>query len=135
MQTPAFLKKGDTIGIAAPARSVSPDEIAPAIHLFEEWGLKVVCASNIFQKHHQFAGSDAERLAGLQSLLDNDDVRAIICARGGYGSVRMVDMLSFEKFLQNPKWIVGYSDITVLLMHIENCHQIETLHAPMAFGF
>jgi len=135
MQTPAFLKKGDTIGIAAPARSVSPDEIAPAIRLFEKWGLKVICAANIYQKHHQFAGTEAERLAGLQSLLDNNEVKAIICVRGGYGSVRIIDSLSFDKFVQKPKWIVGFSDITVLLMHIENCYRIETLHAPMAFGF
>jgi muramoyltetrapeptide carboxypeptidase len=134
MTTPPFLQKGDKIGIVAPARWVSPKEIEPALKVFESWGLVVVCGENLYSRHHQFAGTDQQRTADMQAMLDNNTIRAIICARGGYGTVRIVDKLDFRKFASKPKWIAGFSDITALHAHIENLYGIETLHAPMPFN-
>jgi len=135
MSTPLFLKKGDKIGIVAPARWVTPGEIEPALMVFESWGLEVVKGQNLYSQHKQFAGTDEQRAADMQAMLDNDSIMAIICARGGYGTVRIIDKLDFSKFADKPKWIAGYSDITALHSHIESQYGIETLHAPMPFGF
>jgi muramoyltetrapeptide carboxypeptidase len=131
MKTPPYLQKGDTIAIVAPARSVSIEEMMPAITLFEEWGLKVVLGENLFAKHNQFAGTEEERVEDFQQMLDNQEIKAIVAARGGYGVVRIIDLFNFEHFNQHPKWIIGYSDITVLHSHIHTCFGIETLHATM----
>lgn len=135
MTTPPFLKKGDKIGIVAPARWVKPEEIEPALTVFESWGLEVVRGENLYKQHQQFAGTDEQRATDMQAMLDNEDIRAIICARGGYGTVRIIDKLDFRKFAANPKWIAGYSDITALHSHIESLYGIETLHAPMPFSY
>lgn len=135
MITPPFLKKGDKIGIVAPARWVTPAEIEPALKAFESWGLEVVRGENLYKQHHQFAGTDEQRAADMQAMLDNDNIRAIICARGGYGTVRIIEKLDFRKFAGKPKWIAGYSDITALHSHIESQYGIETLHAPMPFCY
>lgn len=126
-----FLKTGDTIGIAATARKISAEEIEPAIQIFESWGLNVQLASTLFETQNQFAGNDQQRASGFQKLLDTPSVKAIICARGGYGTVRIIDQLSFDIFNQHPKWIIGYSDITVLHNHIHQQYKIPTLHATM----
>lgn len=131
MITPPYLKKGDSIAIVAPARSVTIEEMMPAINLFEEWGLKVVLGNNLFLSHNQFSGTEEERTEDFQAMLDNDDIKAIICARGGYGAVRIIDRLNFDRFVEHPKWIVGYSDITIFHSHIHTCFDIETLHATM----
>jgi muramoyltetrapeptide carboxypeptidase len=131
MKTPPYLQKGDTVAIVAPARSVSIEEMMPAITLFEEWGLKVVLGDNLFAVHNQYAGTEEDRAGDFQKMLDNQEIRAIFCARGGYGVVRIIDLLSFECFNRHPKWIVGYSDITVLHSHINSCFGVETLHATM----
>ena len=131
MKTPPYLQKGDSVAIAAPARSVSIEEMMPAITLFEEWGLKVVLPENLFAVHNQFAGTDAERTEDFQKMLDDEDIKAIICARGGYGTVRIIDLLNFDNFIHHPKWIVGYSDITVFHSHIHTLLGVETLHATM----
>jgi muramoyltetrapeptide carboxypeptidase len=131
MKTPPYLQKGDSIAIVAPARSVSIEEMMPAITLFEEWGLKVVLPENLFAVYNQFAGTDDERAEDFQKMLDNENIKAIICARGGYGAVRIIDLLNFDNFIHHPKWIVGYSDITVFHSHIHALFQIETLHATM----
>ena len=135
MITPHFLKKGDTIAIAASARKITSDELQPSIDVFESWGLNVITSTNINFQHDQFAGTDEERLNGLQLLLDDDTVKAIIFARGGYGTVRIIDKLDFTAFARSPKWIVGYSDITVLHSHIQQNLGIETLHATMPLNF
>jgi muramoyltetrapeptide carboxypeptidase len=135
MTTPPFLNKGDKVGIVAPARWVTPEEIESALKVFEGWGLEVVRGENLYKQHHQFAGTDMERAADLQAMLDNETIKAIICARGGYGTVRIIDKLDFRKFAGNPKWIAGYSDITALHSHIESQYGIETLHAPMPFSY
>ena len=131
MIRPAYLKKGDKIAIVSPARNITFDEVHPAIRLFQRYGLEVVLGTHVFSKHHQFAGSDALRCKDMQLMLDDDNIRAIICSRGGYGTVRIIDKIDFTSFYQNPKWIVGYSDITVLHAHIHQQFGIETLHATM----
>jgi muramoyltetrapeptide carboxypeptidase len=132
--TPPFLKKNDCIGIAAPARKICREELQPAIDLLKSWGLKIVLASNIFESSDQYAGTDEQRIKGFQELLDNENIKAIICARGGYGCVRIIDKLDFTKFKIHPKWITGYSDLTVFHSHIQSNFGIETLHSTMAIN-
>lgn len=134
MIIPPYLKKGDKIGIAACARKVSAEELEPALNAFEQWGLKVELGKYLFKTNNQFAGTDEERAEDLQLLLDDPSVKAIIGARGGYGTLRIIDNLNFDAFKKNPKWMVGFSDITVLHSHIHNLH-IETLHAKMLINF
>jgi len=131
---PQFLKKGDKIAIIASARKISKEELEPAVRILKNWGLEVVFGKNLFNADHQFSGTDTERAADLQEMLDDASVKAIISARGGYGTVRIIDMIDFTKFKQQPKWVVGYSDITVLHSHIHNMG-IQTLHATMPINF
>lgn len=131
---PPYLKKGDTIGIIACARKISREEISPAVEILKSWGLEVIQSKNLFNADHQFSGTDAERTKDLQTMLDDASVKAVISARGGYGTMRIIDKINFEKFKKNPKWIVGYSDITVLHSHIHTLG-FETLHATMPINF
>ncbi len=131
MIQPPFLKKGDKIAIVSPARSISFEEVHPAIRFFQRQGLEVVLGTHVFSKDNQFAGSDDQRRKDLQQMLDDPSIRAVIAARGGYGTVRIIDRLDFTGFCRSPKWIVGYSDITVLHSHIHRHFGIETLHATM----
>ena len=135
MIRPPFLKKGDTIGIAATARKISEAELMPAITKFREWGFQVLLSEALYAEDHQFAGTDQQRLSGFQKLLDNNTVKAIIIARGGYGTVRLIDEIDFTSFKKNPKWIIGYSDVTVLHSHIHQNFGIETIHATMPLNF
>lgn len=131
MKRVEYLQTGDKIAIAAPARRVAREELAAAVRLFESWGLKVVLPDHLLDAENQFAGSDNTRARLMQNLLDDPDIKAIVCARGGYGTVRIIDKLDFTQFQQRPKWIVGYSDVTVLHSHIHQNYGIETLHATM----
>lgn len=130
MIQPNYLQKGDTVAIVSTARKISSDQIITAIKLLEKWGLNVVIGNTIGMEDHQFAGNDETRINDFQQLLNNPKVKAIWCARGGYGTVRLIDQLDFAEFKKHPKWIIGYSDITVLHSHIHNLG-IETLHATM----
>ena len=130
MITPNFLKPDDTIAIVSTARKIVKRRIKTWFTTIESWGLKLIIGKTIEAENNQFAGDDALRTADFQEMLDNPNVKAIWCARGGYGTVRMVDGLDFSEFKKNPKWIVGYSDITVLHSHIHNLG-VETLHAQM----
>lgn len=134
MVTPNFLQQGDKIGIVSTARKVSLKELQPAIDCFENWGLDVVLGDYLFREHHQFAGTDEERAADFQSMMDDDEIKAIICARGGYGTVRIIDRLNFSHFIEHPKWICGFSDVTVLHSHIHQNFGIETIHGLMGFN-
>ncbi len=134
MITPSYLKQGDKIGIVACARLISQEELLPALDILNSWGLEVVLGKNLFNTNNQFAGTDAERAEDLQSMMDDATIKAVISARGGYGTVRIVDRLDFTTFKKHPKWIIGYSDITVLHSHIHN-FGIETLHATMPINF
>jgi len=131
MIQPAYLKKGDKVAIVSPSRSITFEEIHPSIRLLQKFGLEVVLGSHVFSRHNQYAGSDDHRTKDFQQMLDDDSIRAILCSRGGYGSIRIIDKLDFSRFLLVPKWIVGYSDITVFHSHIHECFGIETLHATM----
>ena len=131
MFTPHFLKIGDTIGVVSTARKITSFELKPLLHLIESWGLKYVLGATINAESNQYAGDDATRVMDFQSMLDNPKVKAIWCARGGYGTLRIIDQLDFSAFKENPKWIIVYSDVTVLHSHIHN-FGIETLHANMA---
>jgi muramoyltetrapeptide carboxypeptidase len=135
MRTPPYLKPGDKIGIVATARKISPEELQPAIEKFKEWGLQVALGNNIYAKQNQFAGSDEQRSHDLQQMLDDENIKAIIIARGGYGTLRIIDRIDFTNFVKHPKWIIGYSDVTVLHSHIHQNFLIETLHATMPLKF
>jgi len=135
MITPPYLKKGDKIALVSPARKISPAEVETAINIFKAWGLEVVLGDHLFASFNQFAGSDDQRQSDFQQMLDDGSIRAIICSRGGYGTVRIIDRLDFTRFLQSPKWIVGYSDVTVLHSHIHRHYGVETLHAIMPVNF
>lgn len=135
MKRPPSLKNGDKIGIVAPARKVSFEELQPAISMINDFGFKVVYDDNLFDVDRQFAGDDEIRRGIFQRMLDDSEVKAIMSARGGYGSVRLVDGLNFEKFSQQPKWIIGYSDITVFHNHINRNLNVQTLHATMLLNF
>lgn len=135
MITPPELRKGDTIAIVAPARSVSEEDMEPAIQILNQWGLQVITGKNLFNRYHQFSGTDQERASDFQQMLDDERIKAILCARGGYGTMRTLQQLSFEKFINHPKWIIGFSDITVLHSYINHSLGIKTLHAQMADNF
>lgn len=129
------LKAGDTVALAATARKVSPEEMAPAIERLRSWGLKVLVPEGLYAAENQFAGSDEHRAALFQGLLDDPEVKAILCCRGGYGTVRIIDKLDFRNFAEHPKWIVGYSDVTVLHSHIHTTLGLPTLHGTMPINF
>ena len=129
---PNYLVKGDSIAIVAPAGILKDkkDFIEKAKELAESWGLKAVVGEHVFNQNNHFAGTDSERTHDLQKALDNPNIKAIWSARGGYGSVRVLDKLNFTKFKESPKWIIGYSDITALHSHIHNLG-IQTIHGMM----
>ena len=133
---PPYLKKGNCIGIVAPAGYMPTEKMETCLNTLQDWGYTVKMGATTYsQSGNYFSGSDEERLADLQEMMDDDEVNAILCARGGYGMSRIIDQLSFKKFKKHPKWIVGYSDITVLHAHLYSKYGISSLHAPMAAAF
>ena len=133
---PPYLKKGDTIGIVAPAGFMPVEKMQACIETLDSWGYTVrLGATTHSNSSNYFSGTDEERLNDLQQMMDDPDIHAILCARGGYGMSRIVDQISFKKFRKHPKWIIGFSDITVLHAHIYSQYKIATLHAPMAGAF
>ena len=135
MITPPYLRPGDRIAIVSPARKIKPSEVDKAVKTFESWGLEVVLGDHVFDTFHQFAGRDDHRQEDLQQMLDDDSIRAVTCSRGGDGTIKIIDLLNFSHFAKNPKWIIGYSDVTVLHSHIHHNYGIETLHAIMPVNF
>lgn len=131
MIIPPYLEAGDTIAIAAPARKVSEQEMLSAVHFLQEAGFRVHFDERLFAECHQFAGDEPTRAGYIQELLDNPDIKAVWFARGGYGSARIIDQLDFSAFCRNPKWLVGYSDVTVFHAHVHQRYGIATLHATM----
>lgn len=130
MIQPKHLQKGDTVAIVSTARKISKQELQPALDLLKSWGLSYILGNSIGAEDHQFAGNDELRADDLQTFLDNSEIKAIWCARGGYGTVRIIDSLDFTSFLKNPKWIVGYSDITVLHNQLHKLG-VQSIHAQM----
>jgi muramoyltetrapeptide carboxypeptidase len=132
---PPYLKPGDTIGILCPAGYMPIDKAETCIKTLIEWGYKVIPGKTLGHQFHYFSGTDDERLKDLQGMMDNKQINAIFCARGGYGMGRIIDRLNFKKFKEYPKWIIGFSDITVLQSHLFSNYKIASLHAPMAAAF
>jgi muramoyltetrapeptide carboxypeptidase len=130
MITPPYLQKGDTVAILATARKHIVKSMQPTISLLESWGLHVVIGKSIGLEKNQLAGNDKERAADLQEQLDNPNIKAIWCARGGYGTVRVIDLIDFTQFKKNPKWVVGFSDVTVLHNHL-NTMGYKSIHGIM----
>ncbi|ASU32550.1 S66 peptidase family protein [Mucilaginibacter xinganensis] len=127
---PPYLKAGDKIAITCPAKKL-PNPMTDAIKLLQSWGLEVVLGDTLTASCHQFAGDDAFRAKDMQRFIDDDSVKAIIAARGGYGTVRMIDLVNFDRFAQNPKWVVGFSDITLLHSHLFANFNAPGIHGQM----
>ena len=130
MISPPNLQKGDSIAIVATARKNIDDNLKPAIEWLKNWGLNVKIGTTIGLDLNQLAGTDLQRAADFQAQLDNPNIKAIWCVRGGYGTVRMLDLLDFTTFIKNPKWIVGFSDVTVLHNHL-NTMGFKSIHGIM----
>ncbi len=129
------LSKKDKIGLVSTARKISEGELQPAINLLKSWGLDPVVSPEIYEIENQFAGSDAKRTKAFQRFLEDEEIKAILCVRGGYGSVRIIDQIDFSALEKNPKWIVGYSDVSVFHLHCAAQIGIPTLHATMPINF
>jgi len=134
IKQPPHLKKGDKVAIVCPAKKLKKP-IDAAIALLEEWGLEVIIGESVHAAYHQFAGDDDLRASDMQLFLDNPEVKAIIAGRGGYGTIRIIDQLDFSTFEEHPKWIVGFSDITVLLSHTVAALQTQSIHGHMPGTF
>ncbi len=136
MTTPPYLKKGDTIAITCPAGFMPAKNTETCVKALEKEGYNVVVGNTVAgNSSNYFSGTTEERLTEMQQFLDDKKVKAILCGRGGYGTVHIIDKLNFTKFVKNPKWIIGFSDITLLHSHIFTNYNIATLHAPMAAAF
>ena len=131
---PVPLKAGDRIGLVATARAIEPSEISYALSVLNEWGYEPVLAPHLFERNNQFAGTDAQRAADLQAFLEDDQVHAILCVRGGYGTIRTLTPLLDKSFAQ-PKWVIGFSDVTVLHTFLQQQQNWQSVHGPMAFSF
>jgi muramoyltetrapeptide carboxypeptidase len=128
---PPFLTIGDKVAIVATARKTNLEELQPFINLARGYDIEVVFTPNLFNEDRQFAGSDKQRAEDFQYWLDRDDIKAILLARGGYGTARMVDGVDFSQFIKNPKWLIGFSDFTVIHTQVNCRYKIPTLHAAM----
>lgn len=130
MKIPPYLTKGDTVAIVATARKIEAQHLQPAIDLLKSWGLNVVLGKTIGKENNQLAGADWQRATDFQEMIDDPSIKAVWCAKGGYGTVRMIDRVKFDNFKKHPKWIIGFSDATVLHSHINNM-DIATIHGIM----
>jgi len=136
IKTPPYLQKGDTIGLVCPAGYMMIEKVQTCITTLQDWGYQVKIGSTVGgNSENYFSGTKEERLKDLRLMLDDDDVKAILCARGGYGTTHIIDELDFKKFKIKPKWIIGFSDITVLHCHLYSNYYIASIHAPMAAAF
>jgi muramoyltetrapeptide carboxypeptidase len=127
---PTYLKKGDKVAITCPAKKL-PNPMTDAINVLQSWGLEVVLGDTVNASYHQFAGDDELRAQDMQRFIDDDSIKAIIAARGGYGTIRIVDKVDFGRFAQQPKWLVGFSDITILHTHLFNNYHTQSIHGQM----
>ncbi|MEY2916354.1 MAG: hypothetical protein RIS73_68 [Bacteroidota bacterium] len=132
---PPYLKKGDSIGITCPAGFITMEDIQPAVTKMEEWGYVIKLGNTVGKKDFTFGGTDEERLEDMQQMLDDKSIKAIMCARGGYGAVRIIDKLDFKKFTLFPKWIIGFSDITVMHSHLNKNFNVASIHSKMCNSF
>lgn len=130
MKIPPSIKPGDKIRIVSPAGKVKEEHVLPAVEWLQNQGYKVELGKHVFAKHFQFAGTDKQRLDDLQTALDDPETVAIICSRGGYGTVRIISQIDFTEFVANPKWLAGFSDITILHTCMNNLG-VATIHGAM----
>lgn len=136
MTIPPYLQKGDTIGITCPAGYMAYEKVEVCIETLQQWGFNVKVGKTLNSSSmNYFSGTDADRLQDFQDMIDDDTVKAILCGRGGYGCSRIIDEINFKKFKKKPKWIIGFSDITVIHAHLFSNYKIASLHAPMAGAF
>jgi muramoyltetrapeptide carboxypeptidase len=135
MIRPPFLTAGDSVGLVATGRKAKPQDLEKAIGILSTWGLRVQLSPHLYNDTHSYlAGADRERLEGLQMMLDDPAIKAIFCARGGYGTTRILDLLDFSTFCKHPKWVVGFSDVTALHLKL-NTLGIESIHGTMPLLF
>jgi muramoyltetrapeptide carboxypeptidase len=132
---PPYLKAGDTVGITCPAGFMTPEEIQPSVETIKSWGFNLRIGRTVGARDFIFGGTDAERLEDLQQMLDDHSIQAIMCARGGYGCVRIIDQLDWKKFVERPKWIIGFSDITVIHAQLNHQFHIASIHSKMCNSF
>ncbi len=132
---PPSLKKGDTIGITCPAGYITLEDVQSAVGKMQEWGFKIKIGNTVGKKDYTFGGTDEERRQDLQQMLDDPSIQAIMCARGGYGAIRIIDLINFKKFARKPKWIIGFSDITVIHSHLHRNFGIASIHSKMCNSF
>lgn len=132
---PPYLSQGNTIGIVCPAGYLPKDKAETCMRVLTEWGFEVRAGSTLGSQHNYFSGTDEQRLEDLQHMLDDKSIHAILCGRGGYGVGRIIDKIDFRKFRKHPKWIIGYSDITILHSHLYSRLKTASLHSPMAAAF
>jgi muramoyltetrapeptide carboxypeptidase len=132
---PPFLKPGDEVAIVSPSFAVEEGKVMMAVSFLEKWGLKVRVGKNAFNRHGQFAGTDKERLLDLQEVTYDDKIKAIFCSRGGYGVSRIINKIDFSGLKENPKWYIGFSDITVLHLWLSEVCGIISLHAEMPLNY
>jgi muramoyltetrapeptide carboxypeptidase len=132
---PPYLNPGDTIGIVCPAGFMPFEKALACIETLKAWGFRVVPGKTLGNQYHYFSGTDEQRCDDLQQMLDDENIDAILCGRGGYGTGRIIDKLDFSKFVKRPKWVIGFSDITVLHCHLFSNYKIASMHGPMAAAF
>ncbi len=132
---PPYLKPGDVIGITSPAGFITLEDIQPALYKIKEWGFEARIGDSIGKREFGFGGTDDERLADLQNMLNDKNIKAVLCARGGYGAVRIVDRINLSHFKKHPKWVIGFSDITVLHSHIHRNCRTASIHSKMCNSF
>lgn len=132
---PPYLKPGDTIGITCPSGYITTEDIQPAVEQIQSWGFKTIAGSTVGKRDFTFGGTDEERTRDFQDMINNPEVKAILCARGGYGVVRIIDAIDFSSFKKNPKWVIGFSDITVFHNHLHSNIGVATIHSKMCNSF
>ena len=135
MIQPPNIQPGDTIGLVCPAGSIPIEKVQNCIQTLEKWGYRVQLGKTVGSKKDCFSATDMERMQDVQAMLDDENIKAIICARGGYGMSRIIGALNFSKFNTHPKWVVGFSDITVLHGYMHEQLKISSIHGPMAGAF
>lgn len=135
IQIPPYLQPGDQIGMVCPAGYMPKEKYKRCIETLIGWGFRVKLGKTLGHQFNYFSGTDEERLADLQNMMDDKNIKAILCARGGYGTGRIIDDLDFTQFLKYPKWVIGFSDITVMHNHLFSQYKMASLHAPMAAAF
>lgn len=136
IETPPYLEKGDVIGMVCPSGYMPVEKASECIRVLnEEWGFRTKIGKTLGNQFNYFSGTDQERLQEFQRMLDDPEVKAVLCARGGYGLTRIIDRVNFKNFKKQPKWIIGYSDVTVLHSHLYSNYYISSLHSPMAAAF